>query len=281
MGSRNRVLTEEQKLEVVNEYQSGLSTPHLAKKYGVHSNAIRGILLRRNIKLRSPSKCHRKYYINEDFFDNINSQEKAYVLGIFYADGSNNIRKHKAYISLAEKDVDIVKKIRDLISPNKPLLYSKRNPENIKHQNRYMFYIDNKHMSEQLEKIGCITNKTFRLKFPKWLNKDLYNHFIRGYFDGDGHIGIYKTKTNKIQANFSIVSTEEFCTSISEIFKELDINSKLYCRFPESNNSIRDVRIGGNLQILRLLDWLYKDASIYMNRKYQKYLELKSIYKQI
>jgi intein-encoded DNA endonuclease-like protein len=233
VGKRNKVLTEKQKEEVVLLYKEGRSTTEIAKIFGVWSNAINGLLKRRNIKLRSASEAHKKYYINETFFDNIDSEEKAYTLGMFYADGSNNINRYKAYIMLAEEDVDILEKIRNLVSPEKPLLYQKRKDGNPKHQNRYMFYIDNKHISIQLEKLGCVTNKTYILKFPEWLDKKLYKHFIRGYFDGDGHVGLYGK-----QIQISIVGTENFCMSLQSTLSIKNIDSRIYCRFPERENSI-------------------------------------------
>lgn len=273
MGSRNNVLTKLQKEECVQLYNLGKPTTFLAKKYGVCTNAINGLLRRRGVVLKSFSEAHRKYRINENFFDNIDTEEKAYILGLFYADGSNNIRRYKAYIMLAEQDVDILKKIKNIISPDKPLLYSKRKNNNPKHQNSYMFYIDNKHISIQLEKLGCVTNKTFKLTFPEWLDNNLCNHFIRGYFDGDGHIGIYG---NRIR--ISIVSTESFCNSIKDILNTLDIKiSKLYCRFPERHNNTRDVRINNNKQSLVFLNWIYNNASIYIDRKYNKYQEAKNL----
>ncbi len=273
MGSRNSVLTQKEKEECVELYISGESTVSLAKKYGVYPNSINGILRRRNVNIRKSSEAHRKYKINESFFDFIDSEEKAYILGLFYADGSNNIRRFKAYISLSEVDVDILYKIRSLISPDKPLLYSKRNDGNSNHKNRYMFYIDNKHISKQLENLGCVTNKTFKITFPNWIDNDLIHHFVRGYFDGDGHIGIYNNK-----ARISVVSTESFCNKLKSIIENIGIKcSDLYCRFPERENSTRDFRITGNKNVLSFLIWIYRDATIYMERKYKKYQELISI----
>jgi intein-encoded DNA endonuclease-like protein len=271
MGSRNSVLTEQEKKDVVRLYSEGLGTTKIAKKYMVWPNAISGLLKRRGIQLRGMSESHRKYKIQENFFDTIDTEEKAYILGLFYADGSNNTRRYKAYIMLAEIDKDILVKIQKIISPNKPLHYQKRRGGNASHQNRYMFYINNKHMSIQLEQLGCMTNKTYKLTFPWWLDKTLYNHFIRGYFDGDGHVGIYGKNVN-----FSIVGTKSFCSSLQEIFKkELGTNTVQYCRHPERKNNIRDIRTSGTRQVEQLLDWLYKDATIFINRKYNKYQELK------
>ena len=55
---------------------------------------------------------------------------------------------------------------------------------------------------------------------------------------------------------------------------KMQIKSQLYTRFPERNNSTRSLRISGNRQINRLMDWMCKDATIYMSRKYNKYLDL-------
>ena len=61
------------------------------------------------------------------------------------------------------------------------------------------------------------------------------------------------------------------------INNNFDIKSSLYTRFPERNNTTRDIRVSGNKQILTLLDWLYKDATIFMQRKYDKYIKAKKL----
>ena len=62
--------------------------------------------------------------------------------------------------------------------------------------------------------------------------------------------------------------------SLQKIFSKINVNSSMYCRHPERCNNIRDIRVFGNLQVCRLMDWIYSDATIYMNRKYNKYVEL-------
>ena len=94
MGKRNSVLSEQDKLDVVSLYMDEKwATTKIAKKYGVWSNAINGLLRRRGIKIRERGEAHRIYPINENFFNNIDSEEKAYTLGLFYADGSVNEKK--------------------------------------------------------------------------------------------------------------------------------------------------------------------------------------------
>lgn len=274
MGKRNSVLTEEQKQEAFKAYENGESGTSIAKRYGVWPNTIYGLMRRRDIKRRNLSESHRKYKIDETFFDDIDTEEKAYILGLLYADGSNNEKKGQVYIMLAETDVDILRKIQKIVQPQRPLHYSKRKGDNPKHQNRYMWCINNQHISKKLAEYGCIQNKTFKLTFPDWLDKSLYNHFVRGYFDGDGHVGIYKDGYSW-RAQISFVGTEAFCKNLINIFKTLDINiNKLYNRYPERDNNIRTIQFGGNRQVERFLNWLYKDSTLYMNRKFNKYSEL-------
>lgn len=83
------------------------------------------ILKDNNIKIISNVEKLRKYEIDENYFDIIDSEHKAYTLGFLYADGYNNEKKNIVKISLMEDDIDILKQIREPICPNKPLRYYK------------------------------------------------------------------------------------------------------------------------------------------------------------
>ena len=108
--------------------------------------------------------------------------------------------------------------------------------------------------------------KTFKVVWPEYLSPDLYRHFIRGVTDSDGTIS---------PQTYGIVGTEEFCLRLQEIMeKECDVTGHLSRATYRKVNNIRYFRIGGQLQMKRVLDWLYKDATIYMERKYQKYQDL-------
>ena len=53
----------------------------------------------------------RTYTLDEKYFDKIDSQNKAYILGFIYADGS--INKGCLNITLSNKDVEILEFIKD------------------------------------------------------------------------------------------------------------------------------------------------------------------------
>ncbi len=210
-----------------------------------------------------------KYFIDKNFFDII-GEKQAYYLGLLYADGchTRSNRKYTIRLALHNKDKEILDKFNTDLQHEKPLR---------KNRDMLELEISNKYMSERFLELGLIPRKTFDLIFPKWLDNSLYNHFIRGYFDGDGSIGFYKTNNPKCSedyrsARFSLVSTEDFCNSIKDIFGKLfSINCKLTIRHKDRINTTRQIQIGGNIQVKTVLDYLYFNSTIHMERKYKLY----------
>jgi len=163
---------------ICTNYLLGESTKSLSKKYNVTQKAILYTLKNRRVIRRANNVERRKYDLHEDFFDVIDSQEKAYILGLLYADGSNNIKKSSIEITLTEKDKEILDRIAKIIYINDYSLYY-RVLNNIiingkftkKRKNAYRLIINNKHMSDTLNNLGMIANKTKKLKFPEAIQK--------------------------------------------------------------------------------------------------------------
>jgi len=217
----------------------------------------------------------RRYTLKEDYFNVINTEQKAYFLGLLYADGYNAEDKNYISISLVEKDVDIVEKLRDVLSSDRPLYTIDFHDQNSQPQKK--LHINSKKLSQQLSKLGCKQRKTFTLKFPteKQVPILLIRHFIRGYFDGDGSMSRYKVaKETSDKFIVCIVSTEKYCLKLSKILKkQLKINCYLNTRFPERDNTTRQLFISGRKQVVKFLSWIYDNSSIYLDRKYKHYIE--------
>lgn len=201
-----------------------------------------------------------KYHINEKFFKTINTEEKAYVLGFLYADGYNREDKRLISIHLNKRDIDIFIKIKKCLESNHKITLTKANA--------IMLNIINQQLSEDLAKLGCFQKKSLILKFPSnsQVPEHLLRHFIRGYFDGDGCLHIAKSRLS-----LNIVGTKEVCGNILSIVKnKLDLKCRI-CQ--PANQKVSVFCVDGSQQILTLLRWLYKDATIYLDRKYQKFIE--------
>lgn len=259
--------TVEEKKKIVKEYLQGKSSIQISNKYNISRVAVCGLLKRRGIEIRPLSKSMRKYSLNESFFDNIDTQEKAYFLGLLYADGYNNEKRGVIALRLSEKDKDILLKFNKTIQSNRPLQYIKT--KEARWSNVYGVHISNKHVSNALKNLGCTQKKSLTITMPD-IERGLMNHFIRGYYDGDGsmYVGKGKAKNNR---QITITGATIFCKQISEVLKkELNINNSFYHRNPKNKKHVT-LLISGKTQVGLMQDWLYKDAGeLYIKRKRKK-----------
>lgn len=263
---------------IIDMYLKEKSLLPISKKYNAHYTIISNILKSNNIKVerfRGGGKHKtRKYTLNENYFDTIDTEDKAYFLGLLYADGCN--KNTRVTITLQEKDKNILDVFNKFLNHNKPLYIEKKSEQNPNWQDAYMLTISSKHLSDKLMELGCTNKKSLILKFPteKQVPKNLWKHFIRGYFDGDGSIN-FNSKTNYPSCN--ICSTNNFCLSIQEFLKEINIESSIIKHTNNNGQPTRYLLIkGGQHQILKFLDFIYQDSTVYINRKYEKYILLKS-----
>lgn len=260
--------------KIITLYKSGLSATKIAEMFNTYHGFILKYLRLQNIDINSASSMIRRYNINESFFDLINSEETAYFLGLLFADGCNDIKRKRFLISLQENDIDILEQFKYYLSSTVPLEFirSKNN-----RKNQYRLTICSKRISEQLSNLGCVGNKSLILLFPQYLYDSIYiRHFIRGYFDGDGSIlGYIKKKKNTPTFTWALTSTKDFCNNVKSIL-ERETNSHFYIQ-KTHNNITCTLSSGGNIQVQRIMNWLYKDATIFLKRKHDKYIELCNI----
>ena len=265
--SKPLISTEEYE-NIISLYNSGLSQAKVGELYNVRYYIIGKILRKCGIQGRDDSHKSRKYTINEKYFDNINTDNKAYVLGLLWSDGCNYTPSNYMKLELQERDKSILDKISIEINSNKPLKFNNLNEKNPNWQNTYRLEIINKHISKKLEELGMVKNKSLVLEFPKWLDVSLYGPFLRGYFDGDGHIQWNKTKF------ITMASTLQFC-EYTKLFceKELGINCSIYDTVNKNSNT-KIFHICGKEKIKCFLDFIYKDADLYIERKYNVYQQI-------
>ena len=263
-------LTNTEKEEIENLYKNeNYNFIDIGRKLNRYESTIRRYLNSLGYIAKSQSELQRKYTIVEDFFDKIDTEEKAYILGLLYADGYNNTDKNDVCISLKEDDVEILNKITNIIQPTKPLFYLDMSPENrgMKNsKNQYRLTINNKHISKRLVELGCGKAKTSVIEFPssEQVPNSLLHHFVRGYFDGDGSV------SNGKWSKVDIISTPEFLIGLQNILKEsigIGITKLNYSRKYSKEVNIVSLNIGGRLQCMKFKEWLYKDATIFLKRK--------------
>ena len=192
-------------------YLSGYTQKKICYDLLISEVGIKNTLKRSGIEKRTQSESNQKYSRDSHYFDIIDTVNKAYILGLLYADGCNHRNHNSITICLQEDDVQILKDIKDDLRYEGPLRLDTSYSKNPNHKNQYVLCINDKHMSEQLEKLGVVNGKSLIINFPKFLDNDLISHFVRGYFDGDGCI-YYDEKRSKCRT--SICGTYDFCKHI-------------------------------------------------------------------
>jgi len=234
----------------------------------VSDTGIRKILNRNNVPRRSYSENNRRFNRNQHYFDVIDTPNKAYVLGMLYADGCNHTAHNAINIHLQEEDKEVLEKIKNELEYEGELRFNPLHEKNARHKNSYILCINDEYMSKKLEGLGVVNAKSLSLTFPTFLSEDLLSHFVRGYFDGDGCVYYYE-KFQKCQTQ--TCGTRDFCEHLSQILHSLGIKNSIKHPKQCHENTVV-LSTNGNKSTYQFLSWLYKDADLKMDRKYQRYL---------
>lgn len=194
-----------------------------------------------------------KHLFNRDYFSKIDTNDKAYFLGLLFADG--NVHKNTTTLTLEKTDAEIIAKFKIYINYLAEIRLDRE---------KYLrFVLCSQKIARDLISHGCVERKSLILKFPNLDSDELIRHFIRGYFDGDG--SFYFGQSG---AYVDIAGTNLFCQYLLEIIKlKLDIHVGIR---PIKN--IFRARISGTRQVMKFLNWLYYNrGDLYMERKLQKF----------
>ena len=138
-------------------------------------------------------------FFDEDLFDT-DGPFQAYFAGLMASDG--HIHKNKTYASISqsgEYGLSLIEQIKKHLNHN-GIIYHSKNAHNL--------YLNSIKLIRFLEKYNITPVKSLTYEFPTMPN-DLLPYFLRGYFDGDGSLGYYKTNTSKI-FEISVVGTKNF-----------------------------------------------------------------------
>lgn len=260
---------------------SGISTVKLAKQFDMSSSGIWDLLKRNNIKLRSNKVNSLKFPVeNPRYFEHIDEERKAYFLGFILADGYITIRKQSSKIfGLAintEDEYILYALLSELKTKRKPNRYTSEKGFS-KNTAYSRIIIPNDDLVDDLIDKGIVEHKTKIARvYDHKIPKDLRRHFIRGYLDGDGSIRKCKKKNSyKFEYDVNFVGTDEVLTWIHDIFiseKLIKKDLKLEKRMP--HHTVSSTRYGGNLQAERIMKYIYSGSTIYLKRKYERYLSL-------
>jgi len=229
--------------------------------------------LQRDENLFIYGHTRRKDILN---FSVVDTEEKAYILGFIAADGALVEKKNSSSvlsIKLHKRDLLHLEKIRDIICPSLSIYHTVRD-------NCCGIRLGDPLLSNELFKHGIIHRKTYNPQIPGTVPDHLIKHWIRGYFDGDGSVYHLKNNYDKIFCHitgYSKSNNNILLDFIHDTFVS-HMNREKICDCNPSRSQRKDtVRISySHNKSICFLQWIYKDATIYLGRKYDKVLPFMS-----
>lgn len=224
----------------------------------------------------------RKHFFNEDYFENIDTEEKAYWLGFIAADGcvvkTGNYNSYRLYINLGNIDEKHLQKFLDSINADDINIQHYTSTSGFSNKNgtkTSRIVLNSLKLCKDLSKYNICERKSYNVEMPE-IDNQLLPHYLRGYVDGDGSFYYYYDEKNKrYRYSFEIVGGSKiFMEQVQSYLSYNDIKANIYTR--KTNSSIR-LMSSSKTEILKIIDLLYSNANIYLDRKFNKINEIKTI----
>ena len=216
--------------------------------------------------------------IRHTFFENINTELQAYLLGFYAADGSIDEKRKTFRIHLQKGDSELVYLYKDIISPDARTytvaehITTGRNGMKITAHESFGVDITSAQICNSLVNLGIGYNKSHsELHIPN-ISEELISHFIRGYFDGDGcitgWIAVEKGKSDRFRYSFDICGkTITMLNDIMVFFAKHDI--KININYLKRDDIYR-LKTSSKKEIEKIYHLLYDKSNFYLSRKFNK-----------
>lgn len=223
---------------------------------------------------------NQQYHMSDEIF----AKEELfyYFLGLVAADGSFVSTRNEASVELCLKqgDKELLEKLRDRISPGRPI-HIKPHRKNPSHTAVRLKFNDRRLMAMLKEHITT-HDKSHTLTWPEHIPDEHLRHFLRGYIDGDGTIGIalnrQTIKKGEVRyypvIRLRVLGTEAFLTGLTNaIHHAQDIKPVKVHK--KGHEQVYEIQYSGR-HAKKVLDWLYNDATIFLARKRAVYEYLRA-----
>lgn len=246
----------------------------IAEECGVGMTAILNRAKKLDFKFKRgrPGKC------NDSLFST-DSEQSFYTAGFICGDGNLSSTNPVVRVTLASKDREFLSLLRETMGIENPIFdnVSKDHLTNSRYKNpsyTSSIYCTSKQMFNDLARFGAVPNKSLTLEFPQWMKTHpLCHHFLRGYYDSDGcwsfRYNKDKNGNNRGQhfVRCSVRGTKSFLTDLREVL-ETDTGIKKKIGDVKLSDKIYKLEYVGNSITKKISDYLYKDATLYLERKY-------------
>jgi hypothetical protein len=227
----------------------------IGKMFGVTGRSVGD--WRRHYGIPTKPRVNR-YALDHDFFAVINTEQKAYALGLLSADGSVSRSGKQVSIALQVRDKHILYDLRRAMQSD-ARVFDKAPGGFPGSGPRKQITFDSKKLVADLAKHGIVPGKSVTLRYPN-IPWHLERHFLRGSLDGDGHIRALPKKA------FYFLGTSAF---IDGVANAIHTHTGISLTKARAKECWRLSGYGGSAKVLH---WIYRDATISLRRKRRVYL---------
>lgn len=219
--------------------------------------------------------------LRENYFEQIDSEDKAYFLGFIIGDGNvftgycNNGYSAMVSITVDESDIRILEQFKEQTKVSTAIAKDGRGA-------RQAVIRSNK-MAEDLAKYGVVPRKTFKTYLPTNIPKNFMKDLIRGICDSDGSVGAQPLKTNPNKFNhwISFCGTRKLMEDISEYcYKTLNLSKKSKV-YEYKDKSLSETKFKNIEDMYKVGMWMYDNSHFYLERKKNKFIEFCKHYNKL
>lgn len=251
MAPRNFTDSEEEQIAKI--YLSGKSAKAIMRAYGFRFHiSIVDALRRQGITQRPVSERNRIHKLNPNAFDAIDNESAAYWWGFIYADGCVS-RDRLVSISLSQKDREQLVKFKLFMDAEAPISF-----QDVR-KGSYRINVTDKHLAARLQQLGILRDRPNPQQALDKIPDDLFHHWLRGFFDGDG--------SARKSPSIVFCGGYEFLYILRErISAHCEVNPLLTIG-KHRTKKLHYIYYSGRLMALKVADYMYKDATVWMERK--------------
>lgn len=256
-----RKWTDEEKSSIIHSYTNlGLTCKEIAKKYAAKPETISKYLKEWGIAIKGNRTVNR--LLKEDYFSQIDTPQKAYFLGLLFADGAIAVaekRNSSITLELTENDIDILNIFKQELNSNASLSYNKRKERTL---GTYGLSIRSKQLADDLKKYNIIPNKTYLVEeiiIPNNYKID----YLRGYIDGDGSLYYSGNSWHLSITGHSKNIIQQIQQELNSLINKQNSNTITYYK------NVYKTTWNGQ-EAIYLMQILYENSKISLTRKHAK-----------
>jgi len=225
----------------------------------------------------------RLYTLNESYFEIIDTQDKAYFLGLTVADGniSKKLPNRQQVLKLGLIDKEPLEVFAKYLETNKKIytIDNSKNKSRYSQKTSYRLDITSQKICDDLANLGVLPNKTFNENIPN-IPDNLFHHFVRGFFDGDGSVFLAKNRTEDVSLNVTFSGSHDFLKALLDKVNLYESSAKLLYKDTRTASNCWNIKLYNKTRSLPLYSYMYKDVNedCFFKRKkivFDNYIEVK------